>query len=165
MYVSSPPPEALKLAKQLSEIDLTNIDEVRDILRQIAELTSRGSGNRVVLGPFEAPKGIFIQEALDNGGIFWDTGDELWATIEVTLKKAGIDMFEANDQFVRVQIARGVERFDVVRGNVDNILENFNSGASELWEKISYTRKEVLDLATLPNIPYQRFGNSWIRTD
>ena len=75
------------MVEKLSKIDLSNIDDVREILRQVAELTSRGSGNRVVLGPFEAPRGIFIQEALNNGGIFWDTGDELWEAIEEILKR------------------------------------------------------------------------------
>ena len=69
-------------------------------------------------------------------------------------------MFEANDQFIQVQIARGVDRFDVVRGNVDDVLKKIDGGTTELWEKISYTRKEILDLATMPNIPYRKVGNS-----
>ncbi|MEO8327491.1 MAG: hypothetical protein ABI618_16690, partial [Nitrospirota bacterium] len=160
IYVSSPPAEGFLLAEQLSKTDLTKTDEVEKILRRVAELTSRGSGNRVVLGPF-GPTGTFIQEALDTNGVFWDVGDELWETLE----KTGVDMFNANDQFLRVQIENGIERFDVIGTNVDKVIEKFNTGTPEPWGKISYTRKEILDLASMPDIPYQRVGNSWIRVD
>jgi hypothetical protein len=30
---------------------------------------------------------------------------------------------------------------------------------------IKYTEKEILDLATMPDIPYQLIGNSWVRED
>jgi len=160
VYVSSPPAEGFLLAEQLSKTDLTKTDEVEKILKRVAELTSRGSGNHVVLGPFR-PDGTFIQDALDTNGVFWDVGDELWEA----LNKTGIDMFKANDQFLLVQIERGIDSFDIVRENVDEVITKFNWGAPEDWSKISYTRKEILDLASMPDIPYRQVGNSWVRID
>jgi hypothetical protein len=160
IYISKPPEEGFALAKKLAQTDLTNKEEVRKILREIAELTSRGSGNHVVLGPFGA-KGDFIQEALDTDGIFWDVGDELWKAIEDT----GIDMFELNDQFIQVQISKSVNRFDVIKTDVDEVINSFNNEPPKDWKRIKYTQKEVLSLASLPDIPYQLVDNSWVRLD
>ncbi len=158
MYVSSPPPGAWELVKRLKETDLTNTDEVEKILRQIAELTSRGSGNHVVLGPFK-PRGTFIQEALDTDGVFWDVGDELWDALEDT----GVDMFKLNDQFLRLHIERGIDRFDVINTNVAKVIDDFNVDPPKEWEEILYREKEILDLASMPDIPYELKGNSWTR--
>jgi hypothetical protein len=139
---------------------LTKTDEVEKILRRVAELTSRGSGNHVVLGPFGA-NGNFIQEALDTDGVFWDVGDELWKALENT----GLDMFKANDQFLQLQIAREVDRFDIIVSDIDEVLNNINSTAPKKWDEISYTEKEILDLETMPFFSYKRVGNSWFRID
>ena len=160
VYVSNPPAEGFLLAEQLSKIDLTNTEEVEKILHRVAELTSRGSGDHVVLGPFK-PNGTFIQEALDTDGVFWDVGDELWEALD----KSGIDMFRANDQFLRVQIENRIDRFDVVNTNVNKVINDFNSSTPTDWTKIKYTEKEILDLASMPNIPYKLVDNSWVRVD
>src|SRR5512138_81026 len=120
-------------------------DAVRSVLRQVAEQTTRGSGNHVVLGPF-APDGAFIQEALDTGGVFWDVGgkDEFWNAMAET----GLDMFEANDAFLRLQVERGIDSFDVMTGtNVSEVIKNFNDSPVRPWDKIYYREKEILDLA------------------
>lgn len=158
VYVSSPPANWIDLVERFKKLDLAKADEVDKMLKEIAELTSRGSGDHVVLGPF-ARTGAFIQEALDTNGIFWDVGDELWAALAET----GIDMFKANDQFIKVQIERGVKSFDIIRTNADDVIQNVNDGPSIGWDDLKYTEKEILDLATMPNIPYKLEGNSWIR--
>jgi len=139
---------------------LTKTDEVEKILHRVAELTSRGSGDHVVLGPYGS-SGIFIQDALDTNGVFWDVGDELWEALDET----GVDMFKANDQFLRLHIENGIDRFDVVHTNVDKVINDFNVNAPKDWTTIKYTEKEILDLASIPDIPYQLVENSWIKTD
>ena len=160
VYVSSPPAEGFALVEQLSKIDLTNKAEVEKILHRIAELTSRGSGNHVILGPFK-PNGAFIQEALDTGGVFWDVGDELWEALD----KTGIDMFSTNDQFLRVQMERGIERFDIIKTDVYEVIDNINDSPPIDWKDIKYTEKEIMDLATMPDSSYQLVDNSWVRVD
>ena len=160
IYVSSPPAEGFLLAEQLSKTDLTKKDEVEKILKRVAELTSRGSGDHVVLGPFGS-NGRFIQEALDTDGVFWDVGDDLWEALD----KTGIDMFDANDQFLHVQIENGIDRFDVIETNVNKVINDLNKNPSKDWSQIRYTEKEILDLASMPDIPYQLLENSWVRTD
>jgi hypothetical protein len=160
IYVSSPPAEGFALAKQLAQIDLTNTKEVEKILRRIAELTSRGSGNHVILGPF-IPNGAFIQEALDTNGIFWDVGDDLWKALAET----GLDMFRANDQFLRLQVERQVTRFDIINTDVQKVINNININPPKAWKDITYTEKEIMDLATTPDMPYKLVGNSWVRLD
>ena len=102
-----------------------------------------------------------MQEALDTNGVFWDVGDELWDAIE----KTGIDMFEANHQFLRVHVERGVNSFDIIRTNVDEVIRNINDSPPVDWKDIKYTEKEIMDLATMPDFPYQWVGNSWMRVD
>jgi hypothetical protein len=160
VYISSPPADGFLLAEQLSKTDLTKTDEVEKILNEVAKLTSRGSGNHVVLGPF-GTNGNFIRKALDTEGVFWDVGDELWEALSNT----GIDMFQANDQFLRVQIENGIDRFDVIETDVSKVISDFNKSSPQKWSKIRYTAKEILDLASMPDIPYQLVDNSWIRTD
>jgi hypothetical protein len=112
-----------------------------------------------VLGPF-ADTGVFIQEALDTGGVFWDVGDDLWNALEAT----GLDMFKANDQFLRVQVERGIERFDIMK-SVSNVIDTVNDNPPIPWKDIKYTDKEILDLVTMPNFPYKQVDNSWVRID
>lgn len=160
VYISNPPSEGFILVQQLKQTDLTKKDEVRKILREIAKLTSRGSGKNVVLGPF-GKKGDFIQAALETNSIFWDVGDDLWTAVQ----DSGIDMFELNDQFLQVQIERGVDRFDFINTNVSEIIDVINNSPPKDWKDVKYTHKEILDLSTMPDIPYQLVDNSWIRTD
>jgi hypothetical protein len=160
IYVSSSPVEGLLLAEQLAKTDLTKTDEVEKIFKRVAELTSRGSGNHVVLGPF-GTSGTFIQEALDTNGIFWDVGDELWKALDET----GVDMFKANDQFLQLHIGNGIDRFDVIRTDVHEVIEYLNDSPPIAWKDIRYTEKEILDLASMPDIPYQLVDNSWVRVD
>jgi hypothetical protein len=88
-------------------------------------------------------------------------GDELWEALD----NAGIDMFRANDQFLRVQIENGIDRFDVIGTDVNEVINNLNDSPAIDWDDLKYTEKEILDLATMPDIPYQLIGNSWVRVD
>jgi hypothetical protein len=160
IYISCPPDEGFALAEQLSKTDLTNKAEVEKILQNVAELTSRGIGDHVILGPFK-PNGAFIQEALDTDGIFWDVGDELWEALDST----GIDMFDANHQFIQLHVNNGIDRFDVINTDVAEVLENANNNPPKPWGEIKYTEKEIMDLVTMPDAPYQLVNNSWVRVD
>jgi hypothetical protein len=74
-------------------------------------------------------------------------------------------MFKANDQFIKVQIERGVKNFDIINTDVAEVLKHINDSPPIGWKTLTYTEKEILDLATMPNIPYKVEGNSWVKTD
>jgi hypothetical protein len=74
-------------------------------------------------------------------------------------------MFDLNDQFIQLQVEKRVDRFDLIKTDVDKVIRALNDDNLKDWSKISYTEKEILDLASMPDIPYKLINNSWIRTD
>ncbi|WKZ35530.1 MAG: hypothetical protein QY332_18120 [Anaerolineales bacterium] len=78
VYVSKSTDEALDASKMLKDaLARGDQDEVTALIQMIAAGPTRGSGNRVILGTF-AEGGGYIGNAVDNGGIFFDTGDDVW---------------------------------------------------------------------------------------
>jgi len=88
--------EALARAGQIHGPDVIRLSDI------IASASAHGSGERVVLGRFGAT-GEFIQEAMDNGGVFFDTSEEVYRR----LQRAGIDPWLVNEAFLRQQAEAG----------------------------------------------------------
>ena len=74
-------------------------------------------------------------------------------------------MFELNDQFLQVQVSNGIDRFDVIQTDVQKVINDLNKNPPKAWMDIKYTQKEVLDLASAPDLPYRLVNNSWVRID
>ncbi len=128
-------------------------DGSEELLQIIVDNSTRGSGNRLVLGKWDKMEdgGGYVKEALDNGGIFLDTGSE----ISKLLDENGIEFWVINEKFLENQLESGVERIDFVSGDIWDVLAK---------DPKSYRAKEIQWL--LENAPkkgYELVGNSWIK--
>jgi hypothetical protein len=137
IYVSSPSQRGLDAVAQLEMAIRTEADEetISRLVDEIAMASTRGSGNRVVLGAW-GRGGEYISEAVEHDGVFFDTGGELWEALE----ESGLDPFAVNEAFLRKQLEAGVERIDFVSGDIDAILREFAGSADE---DVLYRAKEL----------------------
>ena len=108
----------------------------------------------MVLGTYDS-NGVYIGDAVENGGIFFDTGDAVWDH----LVDSGIeDLFVVNEQFLRNQLESGVERIDFV---VENIWDVVNSPDPDI--STSFRAKEIdWLLKNADKYGYELIGNSWV---
>ena len=86
---------------------------------KLADLATHYIGDnpdRVVLGKFEGYEGGYIGEARENGGIYFDTGQDIWATMGQGFSRADSDAlgWQVNESFLRSQMESGVPRIDYV---------------------------------------------------
>jgi len=122
------------------------------VVEEVAAASTRGSGQRVVLGAWRQGGG-YIGEAMENGGIFFDTGDEVWEA----LRKSGVDPWLVNEAFLRRQLEAGVKRVDFASGNVWDTLLDPSLMTSYRVKELQW----MLDNAS--KYGYELVGNSWIR--
>lgn len=153
IFISKSSDEAIEAAKHLKEVEPFS-EEAEKLITTIARDSVQGSGNRVILGAWQEPGNkSYIQEALDNGGVFFDAEDEVWSLLEESV----IDPWRVNEAFLRQQLEEGVERVDFF---VEDIFKVLKQDPGLVW----YRSKEIqwlLDNAE--NYGYIRKGNSWIR--
>jgi len=90
---------------------------------------------------------------MENGGIFFDTGDEVWEA----LRKSGVDPWLVNEAFLRRQLEAGVKRVDFASGNVWDTLLDPSLMTSYRVKELQW----MLDNAN--KYGYELVGNSWIR--
>jgi len=128
-----------------------------ELIQVIVENSTRGNGNRLVLGKWVKMEdgGGYVKDALDNGGIFLDTGPE----VSKLLEDNGIEFWVVNEKFLESQLESGVERIDFVSGNVDDLLEMYY-GVPDT--DVPYSVREIRWLENNAE-EYVRVGNSWIK--
>jgi hypothetical protein len=110
----------------------TTGNDIEQLIDIVAAASTRGSGNRIVLGKF-GESGEYIQEALDQGGVFYDTSDEIWQRLK-GLEAQGIDSIRFNEAFLRQQMELGTGSIELVNETIGEVFrERFDSAtASEL---------------------------------
>jgi uncharacterized protein YukE len=132
---------------------------------KLADLATHYIGDnpdRVVLGKFEGYEGGYIGEARENGGIYFDTGQDTWATMGQGFSRADSNAlgWQVNESFLRSQMESGVPRIDYV---VDP------SAFSSVEEVLalrpdSFSAMEITFLKTYGDLyGYQQVGDSWVR--
>jgi hypothetical protein len=99
--------------------------------------------------------GGYVKDALDNGGIFLDTGPE----VSKLMDNSDIEFWVINEKFLGNQLDAGIERIDFVTGNVDDLLEMYH-GVPDV--DVPYNVREIRWLEANAD-GYTRMGNSWIR--
>lgn len=79
VYVSRPTKAGLGAVARLRTALQSRVDDetIAKLIEEVAMASTRGSGNRVVLGAWK-PGGGYIGEAVERGGVFFDTGEEVW---------------------------------------------------------------------------------------
>jgi hypothetical protein len=112
VYASVPARQALDALDELEAIarsGQTSGDDVEQLIETLAAASTRGAGDRAVLGRF-GDTGEYIQTALHSQGVFFDTSSEVYER----LTGIGIDPWRVNEAFLRQQhIAGRPNQFDL----------------------------------------------------
>jgi hypothetical protein len=128
-------------------------DVINQLIEEVAAAGTRGSGQRVVLG-HGSKEAVIIGEAMENGGIFFDTGDEVWEA----LRKSGVDPWLVNEAFLRRQLETGVKSIEFVGEDVLDVINNPSTKQTYRVAEIQWL------LNNAANYGYSRVGNRWVRT-
>ena len=113
VYASAPTTKALEALEQLEAIVQSGRrsgDDVDRLIEIIASESVRGSGERLVLGKYGG-NGLYIHDALDNTGQFYDTGGEVYTR----LRTIGLD-WDVNAAALRDQVQSGTSIEFSLRG-------------------------------------------------
>ena len=141
--------EALQAAERLEDVGLHS-DEAAGLLESISGAFTHGSGDRVVLGEWIEGGGGYVGEAVTHGGIYYETPEALYNALGRSPELA----WQANEQFLRSQLAAGVPRIEFV-GDVRRTLEE--AGRTFRAREISF----LMDHAD--EYGYELVGNVWIK--
>ncbi len=141
--------DAVAAANKLREV-ASRGDDVSDFARILAEASTHGSGERVVLGQWVEGAG-YIAEAQKNGGRYYETASGVWDALGRNEKLA----WAANEQFLRLQLESGVKRIDFVGESIDDVLTK--AIGSFRWKEVNW----LLDNAG--RYGYELVGNSWVK--
>lgn len=134
--------------------------DANQFARQIAGMSTHVNqdSNRVVLGRW-AENGGYIQEAKDNGGVWYETESSFFSKLTNGLgeAEARAKAWSVNEQFLQSQLERGVGRIDLHGETIRDVLINRPN---------SFTAMEIKYLeSNAKNFGYIRDGNSWIKVD
>ena len=157
VYASVPTRQALDALDELEAIahsGRTSGDDVERLIETLAAASTRGAGDRVVLGPYGSG-GIYIQEALDGGGVFFDATSQVWARME----GIGVEPWLVNEAFLRQQLASGIDRIEIVGEDIPSLLARY------IDDPLPPARvREIRWLeSNAGSFGYSRVGNTWLR--
>ena len=157
-------PEAPQAALDLADA-ASHGQPTAELSQRVADMSTHYVGDnpdRVVLGKWGGDDSGYIGEARGRGGIYYDTSSEVWTNLGRGLSEtAANDLgWEVNENFLRTQMERGVERIDYVTEGT-----RFNSIADVLrLDGDSFSAKEIRYLVeNAGDYGYERVGDSWIR--
>ena len=107
-------------------------------------LRSRLSASRTATG-----------DAVAEGGVFFDTGDEVWKLLE----QSGVEPWRINEAFMRRQLEAGVERIEFVGEDIFSVI---NSSDDRI--RNSYRAREIRWLlGNADDYGYELIGNVWVK--
>jgi RHS repeat-associated protein len=140
---------ALSAARRLNAAG-SHSDEGIKAIKSLAELSTHGSGSRVVIGQWVEGAG-YIAEAKTNGGIYYETAHGFWDAIG----QSGDLAWAVNKQFLMNQLEAGVSRIDFVGESVDWVKKN--AIGSFRWREIDFLENNAARYG------YELVNNSWIK--
>jgi hypothetical protein len=124
-----------------------SMDEVQDLMEEVAEISLQGRGDRLVLGIWRDSREIgYVGTARLEGGMFFDTSDEVWEL----LKKSGVDPWKVNDAFVRQYVVDGGQFEYSLRDLADRETE-----IAALRALLAGNEEEALKLIGKDSLPYR----------
>ena len=133
-----------------------------DLARAVAEGSTHyiGDVDRVVLGKWDGQDGGYIGEARHNGGIYFDTGDDVWKAVEGGLDSgpAKVLGWQVNEQFLQAQMERGVARIEYI---LPDGFDSVDQVARVRRESFSAMEINFLN-AHASEFGYAREGNAWV---
>lgn len=159
VYFSNSSEQALNASQNLTTA-IARGDDITYLVSEIAVGSTHGSGNRVVLGIFDR-NGGYIGEAIENGGVFFDTGDNVWDQL-VTSKIDPRVIWSINEQFMKNQVnSPNIERFDFIGEDVQIIIDLYADVPFDDIPKFGY--KEIIWMFKNAQDDFELVGNSWVR--
>ena len=142
----------LRRAASFTDEGLQLSDEGVQLVKSLAEQSTRGSGSRVVNG--QAVEGAgYVAEAQNNGGIYYQTAEGVWDALGQNANLA----WAANKQFLENQLKSGVGRIDFVGETIEYVEQN--AVGTFRWQEIQYLRDNAAKYG------YELIDNSWVKTN
>lgn len=145
-------------------------ENASQLIDDLAELNTHGSGDRLVLGKWEphadslpvdevASRGGYIADAKANGGRWFETAPGQYDV----LKGQGLQM-DVNLRVLEREMQAGTSRVEFVGNNVDDLLQEADDlmTTGRTRESLNARYQEVLFLdENAANFGYVRDGNGW----
>ncbi|MFZ2488788.1 MAG: hypothetical protein WAZ19_11755, partial [Anaerolineae bacterium] len=135
-------PKVLDISEQYSKIAV-GADGSQALVDDLARLTTHGSGDRVVLGPWKPWEAAdyadsYIAQAKNGGGIWFETPDGMYNTL-------GSDrMWQVNQSFLRQQMENGVPHIQYVGESIADVLDPKNAGRAS-YKELQYLMENAKD--------------------
>ncbi len=142
---------AVLTASRLRQVGAHSDERVR-LIKALAEQSTRGSGNRVVLGKW-VEGGGYVAEAKKHGGIYFETAEGVFEALGKDRELA----WAVNEQFLRNQLEAGVNRIELVGETISEVLSSPTRSQSFTAREIRFLMREAA------NYGYELVGNSWIK--
>lgn len=134
-------PKVLDISEQYSKVAV-GAEGSQALVDDLARLTTHGSGDKVVLGPWKAWEATdyvdsYIAQAKSGGGIWFETPEGMY-------KVLGSDrMWQVNESFLRQQLESGVP-IHYVGESIADVLNPKNAGRSS-YKEIKYLMDHAAD--------------------
>jgi RHS repeat-associated protein len=141
--------DAITAARRLQEVGV-HADEAGDLIKAIAHQSTRGSGERVVIGKW-VEGGGYIAEAQKHGGIYFATEPGVWEALGKNPELA----WAVNEQFLRSQLEAGVSRIELVGETIEQV-EKYAVGTFR-WREIQFLKEHAAQYG------YELVGNIWVK--
>ena len=120
------------------------------MIEEVAENSTHGSGDRLVLGKWEETGG-YLAEAKNNGGVFFETADGVYDAM-----KGNTDaVWAVNEKVLENTLSSGISRIDFYAEPFEEILTTFKSTARA--KELRWLNQNALRYG------FQRSGTSWFR--
>ncbi|MCS6906700.1 MAG: hypothetical protein RML93_02305 [Anaerolineales bacterium] len=140
---------AIVTASRLRQVG-AHSDEGARLIKALAEQSTHGSGDRVVIGKW-VEGGGYIAEAQKHGGIYFETAEGVWEALGKNRELA----WAVNEQFLRNQLEAGVSRIELVGETIEEVLT---------MRPKSFTAKEIDFLKQNAwKYGYELQGNVWVK--
>ena len=140
---------ARQAAERLRDVGLVG-READSLVENLARNSTRGSGDRVVLGR-SVEGGGYVREAVENGGVYFHLPEGVYQALGSNKELA----WAVNQRVLLDQLRAGVGRIDFVGESIAYV-ESAAVGSSR-WREVQFLR------ANAPLFGYELRGNSWVR--
>jgi hypothetical protein len=131
--------------------DLEKNQKIASLIRRLAELSIKGSGDRLVLGEQDAA----IMDALDKGGKFIDLGTEA----EQMLQQSRIDPYVIHVAALMLEMQNKISAIELAGTNVDQLLQAWRGKSAD--RAPIHVRQALWLQDNASRYGYEKRGNGW----
>jgi hypothetical protein len=125
--------------------------KIAALIRRLAELSIKGSGDRLVLGEQDAA----IMDALDKGGKFIDLGAEA----EQMLQQSRLDLYVIHAAALILEMQKEISAIEFAGAAVDNLLQEWSGKPAD--RAPIHIRQALWLRDNASRFGYEKSGNGW----